>query len=66
MNLDVNKEFEFEAHVYHVKNDDLLLRKSFADAKSSADAIKVDVFKQKFLQPILFLSRQLTSAETRY
>ena len=66
MNLDANKEFEFEAYVYYVKDDDSLLRKGFADAKPSADAIKADVPKQKFLQSILFLSRQLTSAETRY
>ena len=77
VNLDASKEFGFEAHVYHVKDDDSLLRKSSANL--SADAVNSDdpllrkpsaaineVPKQKSLQPILFLSRQLTSAETRY
>ena len=80
MNLDVSKEFDFEAYVYYVKNDDLLLWKINDDfsRKSLTDAIKInynllrqkslviDVLKQKFLQSILFLNRQLTSAEIRY
>ena len=43
VNLDVSKEFGFEAHVYYVKNDDPLLRKSsanlFADAINSDDPL---------------------------
>ena len=60
IDLDASKEFGFGAHVYHTKQDELskpsgCLQKPLSDAP-----------KQKSLQPILFLSRQLTSAETRY
>ena len=48
MNLDTSKEFDFEAHVYHVKNDDPLLRK-INDDLSSRKSLAVDAPKQKFL-----------------
>ena len=48
MNLDANKEFGFEAHVYHVKNNDPLLRKT-NDNLSSRKSLAADAPKQKFL-----------------
>ena len=51
MNFDNNKEFDYEAHIYH----------SFDDEK-----FIIDSSKQKSQQLILFLNRLLTNAETRY
>ena len=48
VNLDANKEFDFEAHVYHVKNNDPLLRK-INDDPSSRKSSAADALKQKFL-----------------
>ena len=44
VNLDVSKKFDFEAHVYYIKNDDPLLRKINDDPsrKSLADAVKIN------------------------
>lgn len=64
VDLDASKEFGFGAHIYHTKIDDPGLPKASPPGrppKASAEAPK-----QKSMQPILFLSRQLTPAETRY
>ena len=79
IDLDASKEFGFGAHVYHTKQDELLkpsasepseaqsrLQKPSLDSENAPLKPLSDAPKQKSLQPILFLSRQLTSAETRY
>ena len=48
VNLDANKEFGFEAHVYYIKNDNFLLRK-INDDLSSRKPSAADALKQKFL-----------------
>ena len=50
MNLDNNKEFGYEAYIYH-----------FFDDENQTNSLK-----QKFQQLILFLNRLLIDAETRY
>ena len=50
MNFNDNKEFDYEAHVYH----------SFDDENQTKSS------KQKSQQPILFFNRLLTNVETRY
>ena len=51
MNLDNNKKFDYEAYVYN----------SFDDEKFATNSSK-----QMFQQLILFFSRLLIDAETRY
>lgn len=62
VDLDASKEFGFGAHIYHSKDDAL----PKATTLPKATAIEPLAPKQKSMQPILFLSRQLTPAETRY
>ena len=68
VNLNASKEWGLTAHVYHVKNN---LQKPSTDApqidmKTTRSATIADHLKQKSLQSILFLSRQLKPAKTRY
>lgn len=60
VDLDASKEWGLAAHVYHVKEDKPSTRDTQIDLKAPRHP------KQKSLQPILFLSRQLKPAETRY
>ena len=69
IDLDNSKKFDFGVHIYHTKNDDPLLKTTnqASDQYKKFSANKsIEAPKQKSIQPILFLSRQLTSAETRY
>ena len=59
VDLDASKEFGFGAHVYHSSED--------KESRLSIPANSgISSPKQKSQQPILFLSRLLTNAETRY
>ena len=64
VDLDASKEWGLAAHVYHVKED--LPKPSPHINMRKATPTVLDHPKQKSLQPILFLSRQLKPAETRY
>ena len=75
VDLDASKEFGFGAHIYHSKKDLVTKedsatvkesRKASSDAPKQPSTTEEEAPKQKSMQPILFLSRQLTSAETRY
>ncbi len=50
--VDVSKKFEIEIMIYHVKNDESLLNNSYSSRSN--------------VKSILFLSRQLKSAEKNY
>ena len=68
VDLDVSKEFGFGAHIYHTKQD-ATVTKDLDTSKETMEATTKAIQeapKQKSMQPILFLSRQLTPAETRY
>ena len=68
IDLDTSKEFSFEAHIYHTKADTVTAKgQAHSEGIQSSKALNQDEApKQKSIQPILFLSRQLTLAETRY
>ena len=79
VDLDASKEWGFAAHVYHVKEDLPkasepigLVRRPPAGRPLKPAVTRplkpsaTDHPKQKSLQPILFLSRQIKPAETRY
>lgn len=72
VDLDASKEWGLAAHVYHVKEDEPLRKPSrkpnAGTHETDTNAVKPTAAhpKQKSLQPILFLSRQLKPAETRY
>ena len=75
VDLDASKEFGFGAHIYHSKEDFVAVTSQAKEnlapitRKVKEDLPKpstTEAPKQKSMQPILFLSRQLTSAETRY
>ena len=57
IDLNVNKEFDFDIIIYHVKNE--WLRKTFADEK-------YDYFSRIAIKFVLFLSRLLNFAEIKY
>ena len=62
VNLDNNKEFGYETHVYHSFDDE----KSDSSKQKSDDEKLMNSSKQKSQQLILFLNRLLTDVETRY
>ena len=80
VDLDASKEFGFGAHIYHSKEDFAAAKKSgptisslpktsgstnpVATEKPSTTSLNAP--KQKSMQPIFFLSRQLTPADSRY
>ena len=72
VDLDASKEWGLAAHVYHVKEDlpkpsaGTDLHTNMKAATKKTGKATADHPKQKSLQPILFLSRQLKPAETRY
>lgn len=63
IDLDASKEFGFGAHVYHLRTD---LTKPPPDGTSIPVSTSSPAPTQKDTEPILFLSRVLTDAETRY
>ena len=58
IDLDASKEFGFGAHIYHSKADD--------KGQSNTPPLSPEDPKQLDKQPIMFLSRLLSDAETRY
>lgn len=77
VDLDANKEFGFGAHIYHIKADlpktsdhikaDLPKASDPSEGITNKDLVAAtEAPKQKSMQSILFFSRQLTPAETRY
>lgn len=60
IDLDASKEWGLGAVIYHIVDDE------GQQGPSSTQAGTTDFPKQKSQQPILFLSRLLTEAETRY
>lgn len=65
MDLDASKEFGSGAYVYHSSEDGKAAFEAQFEAQSE-DGKAVSAPKQKTQQPIFFLSRLLTDAETRY
>ena len=51
IDFNINKEFGFEAHIYHIKINNSLLLKAFIQTKSFAITFFtiIKTFKQKFM-----------------
>ena len=63
VNLDVNKEFDFDIHIYHLKNPGTENPGTENPRIIETDS---DLSKQKSQQPILFLNRFRINAKTHY